>query len=108
VSKSGFRPQIEIGAAEPNIGRIEGPDYGTFGVVMPISFWILFSACVIVWASLSPSLAERWEFRARRTAFERLCDQLLPCAHGLAIPPPGGMRFSFLLRVFRGRQVSNP
>jgi hypothetical protein len=26
---------------------------------------------------------------------------------GKAIPPPGEMSFSFLLRVFRGRQVSN-
>jgi len=28
--------------------------------------------------------------------------------HGLAITPPGEMSFSFLLRVFRVRQVSNP
>ena len=32
---------------------------------------------------------------------------LLPCGHGLALQPPGEMRFSFLLRVFRGWQVSN-
>jgi hypothetical protein len=27
---------------------------------------------------------------------------------GQAIEPPGEMSFSFLLRVYRGRQVSNP
>jgi membrane protein len=35
-------------------------DYGGFGVVLAIYFWIAFSSAVIVWAaSLSPSLAER-------------------------------------------------
>jgi uncharacterized BrkB/YihY/UPF0761 family membrane protein len=35
-------------------------DYGGFGVVLAIYFWILFSSGVIVWAaSLSPALAER-------------------------------------------------
>ena len=34
--------------------------------------------------------------------------RLLPCKHGSAIRPPGEMSFSFLLRVCRGRQVSNP
>jgi len=33
---------------------------------------------------------------------------VLLCDHGLAIVPSGEMSFSFLLRVFRGRQVSNP
>jgi membrane protein len=35
-------------------------DYGGFGVVLAIYFWILFSSGVIVWAaSLAPALAER-------------------------------------------------
>jgi membrane protein len=35
-------------------------DYGGFGVVLALYFWIAFSSAVIVWAaSLSPSLAER-------------------------------------------------
>jgi membrane protein len=35
-------------------------DYGGFGVVLAIYFWILFSSGVIVWAaSVSPALAER-------------------------------------------------
>jgi membrane protein len=35
-------------------------DYGGFGVVLAIYFWILFSSGVIVWAAtLSPALAER-------------------------------------------------
>jgi uncharacterized BrkB/YihY/UPF0761 family membrane protein len=35
-------------------------DYGGFGVVLAIYFWILFSSGIIVWAaSLSPALAER-------------------------------------------------
>ncbi len=35
-------------------------DYGGFGVVLAIYFWIAFSSAVIVWAaSLSPALAER-------------------------------------------------
>src|SRR5262249_3197730 len=42
-------------------------DYGGFGVVLAIYFWILFSSGVIVWAaSLSPALAERRELRGRR------------------------------------------
>ena len=41
-------------------------DYGGFGVVLAIYFWILFSSGVIVWAaSLSPALAERRESRQR-------------------------------------------
>ena len=41
-------------------------DYGGFGVVLAIYFWILFSSAVIVWAaSLSPALAERRALRAR-------------------------------------------
>jgi len=39
-------------------------DYGGLGVVLAIYFWIAFSSAVIIWAaSLSPSLAERREFR---------------------------------------------
>jgi membrane protein len=39
-------------------------DYGGFGVVLAIYFWIVFSSAVIVAAaSLSPALAERREFR---------------------------------------------
>jgi membrane protein len=39
-------------------------DYGGLGVVLALYFWIAFSSAVIVWAaSLSPSLAERREFR---------------------------------------------
>jgi uncharacterized BrkB/YihY/UPF0761 family membrane protein len=42
-------------------------DYGGFGVVLAIYFWILFSSGVIVWgASLSPALAERRDLRQRR------------------------------------------
>jgi uncharacterized BrkB/YihY/UPF0761 family membrane protein len=41
-------------------------DYGGFGVVLAIYFWILFSSGVIVWAaSLSPALAERRRLRQR-------------------------------------------
>src|SRR5256886_6175897 len=41
-------------------------DYGGFGVVLAIYFWILFSSGVIVWgASLSPALAERRDLRRR-------------------------------------------
>ena len=39
-------------------------DYGGFGVVLAIYFWIAFSSAAIVWAaSLSPALAERREQR---------------------------------------------
>jgi membrane protein len=39
-------------------------DYGGFGVVLAIYFWILFSSGVIVWAAtLSPALAERRQSR---------------------------------------------
>jgi uncharacterized BrkB/YihY/UPF0761 family membrane protein len=42
-------------------------DYGGFGVVLAIYFWILFSSGIIVWAaSLSPALAERRDLRQRR------------------------------------------
>jgi uncharacterized BrkB/YihY/UPF0761 family membrane protein len=42
-------------------------DYGGFGVVLAIYFWILFSSGIIVWAaSLSPALAERRDVRQRR------------------------------------------
>lgn len=42
-------------------------DYGGFGVVLAIYFWILFAAGLIVWAaSLSPALAERRRLRLRR------------------------------------------
>ena len=35
-------------------------DYGGFGVVLAIYFWIAFSSAVIVWAaSLAPPLSER-------------------------------------------------
>ena len=35
-------------------------DYGGFGVVMAIFFWIALSAAIVVWAAaLSPPLAER-------------------------------------------------
>jgi membrane protein len=41
-------------------------DYGGFGVVLAIYFWILFSSGVIVWAaSISPVLAERRRLRRR-------------------------------------------
>ena len=41
-------------------------DYGGFGVVLAIYFWILFSSAVIVWAaSLSPALAERRALRVQ-------------------------------------------
>jgi membrane protein len=40
-------------------------DYGGFGVVMAIYFWLLFSSAVVVWAaSISPPLAERRRLRA--------------------------------------------
>jgi uncharacterized BrkB/YihY/UPF0761 family membrane protein len=40
-------------------------DYGGFGVVMALFFWIAFSSTVIVWAaSLAPALAERRELRS--------------------------------------------
>jgi uncharacterized BrkB/YihY/UPF0761 family membrane protein len=43
-------------------------DYGGFGVVLAIFFWILISSGVIVWAaSLSPALAERRRLRQRRS-----------------------------------------
>jgi membrane protein len=39
-------------------------DYGGFGVVMAIFFWIVFISAVIVWtASLSPALAQRRNLR---------------------------------------------
>jgi membrane protein len=39
-------------------------DYGGFGVVMAVFFWIAFSSAVIVWsASLAPALAERRDLR---------------------------------------------
>ena len=45
-------------------------DYGGFGVVMAIFFWILFSSAVIVGAaSLSPALAERRRLRGQRRAW---------------------------------------
>jgi membrane protein len=41
-------------------------DYGGFGVVMAIFFWIAFISAVIVWAaSLSPALAQRRNLRQR-------------------------------------------
>jgi membrane protein len=44
-------------------------DYGGLGVVLAIYFWIAFCSGIIVWAaSLSPSLAERREFRQRHPA----------------------------------------
>ena len=40
-------------------------DYGGFGVVMAIFFWIALSAAVVVWsAAMSPALAERRALRA--------------------------------------------
>lgn len=48
---------------------INARDYGSFGGVMAIYFWILFSAVVIVGAaSLLPALAERRRLRAARQA----------------------------------------
>ena len=45
-------------------------DYGGFGVVLALYFWIAFSSAVIVWAaSLSPALADR---RERRRAVRRM------------------------------------
>jgi len=42
-------------------------DYGGFGVVLAIYFWIAFSSGVVVWAaSLSPSLARRRTLRSAR------------------------------------------
>jgi uncharacterized BrkB/YihY/UPF0761 family membrane protein len=42
-------------------------DYGGFGVVLAIYFWIAFSSAIIVWAaSLSPALAERRDLRRTR------------------------------------------
>jgi membrane protein len=39
-------------------------DYGGFGVVMAIFFWIVFISAIIVWAaSLSPALAQRRNLR---------------------------------------------
>jgi membrane protein len=39
-------------------------DYGGFGVVLAIYFWIAFISAIIVWAaSLSPALADRRSFR---------------------------------------------
>ena len=47
-------------------------DYGGFGVVMAIFFWMAFSSTVIVWAaSLAPALAERRELRSRHEPHER-------------------------------------
>jgi membrane protein len=44
-------------------------DYGGFGVVLAIYFWIAFSSAVIVGAaSLSPALAARRSLRAERTS----------------------------------------
>jgi len=35
-------------------------DYGGFGVVLALYFWIAFSSAVIVWAAaLAPALAQR-------------------------------------------------
>ena len=42
-------------------------DYGGFGVVLALYFWILFSSGVIVWAaSLAPALSQRRAARAGR------------------------------------------
>ncbi len=42
-------------------------DYGGFGVILAIYFWILLSSGLIVWAaSLSPSLAARRDLRRGR------------------------------------------
>jgi uncharacterized BrkB/YihY/UPF0761 family membrane protein len=44
-------------------------DYGGFGVVLAIYFWIAFSSAVIVGAaSLSPALAARRSLRAERAS----------------------------------------
>jgi membrane protein len=41
-------------------------DYGGFGVVLAMYFWLAFSSAVIVWAAaLSPALAERRDVRRR-------------------------------------------
>jgi hypothetical protein len=40
-------------------------DYGGFGLVMAIYFWLAFSSAAVVWAaSISPPLAERRRLRA--------------------------------------------
>lgn len=40
-------------------------DYGGFGVILAIYFWLAFGSALIVWAaSLAPALAERRELRA--------------------------------------------
>ena len=40
-------------------------DYGGFGVVLALYFWLALSSAVIVWAAaLSPALAARRSFRA--------------------------------------------
>jgi membrane protein len=42
-------------------------DYGGFGVVLAIYFWLAFSSAVIVWAAaLSPALAGRRDVRRGR------------------------------------------
>ena len=47
-------------------------DYGGFGVVMAIFFWIGFASTItIAAASLSPALAQRRDLRSRRPADRR-------------------------------------
>jgi uncharacterized BrkB/YihY/UPF0761 family membrane protein len=42
-------------------------DYGGFGVVLALYFWLALSSAVIVWAAaLSPALAARRSFRAEQ------------------------------------------
>jgi uncharacterized BrkB/YihY/UPF0761 family membrane protein len=42
-------------------------DYGGFGVVLAIYFWILLSSGLIIWAaSISPALAQRRAARRER------------------------------------------
>jgi uncharacterized BrkB/YihY/UPF0761 family membrane protein len=44
-------------------------DYGGFGVVLALYFWLALSSAVIVWAAaLSPALAARRRVRAERAS----------------------------------------
>ena len=68
-------------------------DYGGFGVVLAIYFWVLFSSGIIVWAaSLSPALAERRKLGRRPStqAVTRTCSTFLPAlATGAIRDVPG-------------------
>lgn len=54
-------------------------DYGGFGVVMSIFFWLAFNSTLIVWAaSLAPALAERRELRSHPEAEQPQGSKLVP------------------------------